>query len=76
MNEMASKWQNDIQMTEWHSNDRMTFKWWNDTWMRFLGSDSNDMNDLCMNEMTSKWQNDIQMTEWHSNDGMIHEWGF
>ena len=53
---------------KWHPNNRMTFKWWNDTWMRFIGSDSNDINDLWMNEMTSKWKNDI------SNDRMTFKW--
>ena len=79
---------NGIQMTEWHSNDRMTFKWWNDTRMRFSGQNELGLMDwqgndgirfklheyLWMNEMASKWQNDFQLTEWNSNDGMPFKW--
>ena len=73
--------QNDIQMMEWHLNDRMTFKWKNDTQMIILAQrdiitlDPPFVPTVCQqmewhpNERIVIWK-----MEWHLNDRLMSEW--
>ena len=78
---MNLEWWDDNEMMEWHSNDRMSFKWqYNITRAMVNGMTEWHSNDW----MTFKWLNDTQMTflyrnelgmmGWQWNDGMRFKW--